>query len=160
MRTPDGDVLSIGDPRLLERLNPAGREDGGLDLLRSDRSLTDCRPLSLISLETIAHLEAEVGAPLDARRFRANVYLRLDGGAGFAEDGWVGRRLRLGDKAEIVVTGRDGRCKMITLDPDTGAALPEVMRRVTEHHEGKAGVYAAIVTEGVVRPGDAIALVD
>jgi uncharacterized protein len=160
VRTPDGDVLSIEDPRLLEWLNPAGREGGGLDLLRSDRSLTDCRPLSLISLETIARLEAEVGVALDARRFRANVYLRLDGGAGFAEDGWVGRRLRLGDKAEIVVTGRDGRCKMITLDPETGAALPDVMRCVTEHHEGKAGIYAAIVAEGIVRTGDAVALID
>ena len=57
-------------------------------------------------------------------------------------------------------TGRDGRCKMITLDPDTGAAMPDVMRRVTEHHEGKAGIYAAIVAEGVVRTGDAIVPVD
>jgi uncharacterized protein len=160
VRTPAGDVLAIDDPLLLDRLTPAGRGDGDLDLLRSDRSLTDCRPISLISLETIAQLEAEVGTPLDPRRFRANVYLRLEGGAGFAEDGWVGRRLRLGDKAEIVVTGRDGRCKMITLDPDTGTALPALMRRVTEHHEGKAGIYAAVVAEGIVRTGDAIVSVD
>jgi uncharacterized protein len=160
VRTPDGDVLPIDDPRLLDRWQPAGRAGGGLDLLRSDRSLTDCRPVSLISLETIGRLADEVGSPLDPRRFRANVYVALDGGTGFAEDAWVGRRLRLGDKAELVVTGRDGRCKMITLDPDTGAALPDLMRRVTEHHEGKAGIYAAVVTEGVVRSGDPIALVD
>jgi uncharacterized protein len=160
VRTPGGEILSIADPRLLERLRPGGRDDGALDLLRSDRALTDCRPLSLISLGTIGQLETEVGVPLDPRRFRANVYLDVEGGAGFAEDAWVGRRLRLGDKVEVVVTARDGRCKMITLDPDTGAALPDLMRRVTERHEGKAGVYAAVIVEGMVRAGDAIALVD
>jgi uncharacterized protein YcbX len=159
VHTPDGDVLAIDDPRLLDRLRPADRGDMELGILRSDRALTDCRPISLIALETIAQLEAEIGIPLDPRRFRANVYLRLGEGAGFAEDGWVGRRLRLGSKAEIVVVERDPRCKMITLDPDTGAATPEVMRRVAKDHDSNAGVYAAVVVEGVVRAGDAVTLV-
>jgi hypothetical protein len=44
------------------------------------------------------------------RRFRASVYVELAGGAGFGEDEWVGRRLRIGAKAEIAVMDRDARC--------------------------------------------------
>ena len=72
----------------------------------------------------------------------------------------MGRRLRIGAKAEIAVTDRDPRCKMITLDPDTGLANPEVMRRVAKDHGGTAGVYGAVLVEGIVRAGDEIALID
>ena len=55
---------------------------------------------------------------------------------------------------------RDPPCKMITLDPATAEANPEVIRRVTAMHEGTAGVYAAVLVEGMVRTGDSIALFD
>ena len=47
-----------------------------------------------------------------------------------------------------------------TLDPDTARALPDLMRCVSEHHEGTAGVYAAVVTEGTIRAGDTVAYID
>ena len=47
---------------------------------------------------------------------------------------------------------------MITIDPDTGLADPEVMRRVAKDHGSTAGVYGAVVVEGVIRAGDEIAL--
>jgi uncharacterized protein len=67
---------------------------------------------------------------------------------------------RIGAKAEGVVTDRDPRCKMITLDPETGLANPEVMRCVANDHGGTAGVYGAVVVEGSIRAGDEIVLVD
>jgi MOSC domain-containing protein YiiM len=75
---------------------------------------------------------------------------------------WGGRirwvTLKVGDKAVITVTERDPRCKMITIDPNTAEANPEIMRRVARAHDGKAGVYGAVLVEGTVRPGDQIAL--
>jgi len=127
-------------------------------VLRSERALTDCRPVSLISIQTARQLSQEVGVELDKRRFRANVYVDLAAGAGFGEDAWVGRRLRIGKKVEIAVMERDPRCKMITLDPDTAQANPEVMRRVAKGHDGAAGVYAAVLVEGAIRAGDEIAV--
>lgn len=156
---PGGEVLSIDDPRLIGVLRQGIREDLELSLLRSDRALTDCRPLSLFSVQTARQLSQEVGAELDKRRFRANVYVDLAENEGFGENAWVGRRLRIGDKAEIVVMDRDPRCKMITLDPDTAEPNPEVMRRVKKDHDGTAGIYAAVLVEGTIRPGDAITLV-
>ena len=97
---------------------------------------------------------------LDKRRFRANVYADLTPMAGFAENAYVGRKLQIGTKAVIAVTDRDPRCKMITLDPNTAEASPEVLRRVRDAHDGKAGLYGAVLIEGIVRPGDEIRLLD
>ena len=160
VETPSGEVLAVDDPRLVDLLREGGRDGLVLSLLRSERALTDCRPVSLFSIQTARQLSQEVGVELDKRRFRANVYVNLAGDEGFGENTWIGRRLRIGEKTEIAVMERDPRCKMITLDPDTAQANPEVMRRVAKSHDGTAGVYAAVLVEGVIRAGEAIALLD
>jgi uncharacterized protein YcbX len=160
VETPSGDILAIDDTRLIDMLAEGKRADLQLSLIRSERALTDCHPVSLISIQTTRQVGQEVGAVLDKRRFRANVYVDLTSDSGFRENEWVGHRLRIGAKAELAVMDRDTRCKMITLDPDTAEANPEVIRRVTAAHEGTAGVYAAVMVEGTLRTGDSIALVD
>ena len=156
VETPSGEVLAIDDPRLLGEL-AEGADDGRvLTLLRSERSMTDCRPISLLSLQTARQLGNEVDAALDKRRFRANVYLDLPNLAGFSENNLVGRKVRIGSKVVVWVLERDPRCKMITLDPDTAAQNPEVLRRVVQTHDGMAGVYAAVLVEGTIRGGDPI----
>lgn len=160
VEAPSGELLAVDDPRLLDLLREGARDGHELSLLRSERALTDCRPLSLFSVQTARQLSEELGAELGTQRFRANAYVDLRSGTGFGENEWVGRRLRIGAKAEIAVTDRDPRCKMITLDPDTGLANPEVMRRVANDHGGTAGVYGAVAVEGIIRAGDEIMLVD
>jgi len=49
---------------------------------------------------------------------------------------------------------------MITLDPDTGEANPEVMKLVARTHAGRAGVYGATLIEGTIRPGNEIAILE
>jgi MOSC domain-containing protein YiiM len=49
---------------------------------------------------------------------------------------------------------------MITLDPDTAQPKPEVMKGLAHDHEGKAGVYGAVLVEGTIRPDDPITLLD
>jgi uncharacterized protein YcbX len=154
--TPGGKVLAVDDPELLEMLGEGLRGEHRLALVRSDRALTDCRPVSLVSLQTVRQIEGEVGFPLDKRRFRANVYLDLSANEGFVEDGWVGRRLRIGSRAVVAVLERDPRCKMISLDPETGGHDPEVLRKVAQAHEAFAGVYCAVLSEGLVKKGDAV----
>ena len=160
VETPSGEVMAVDDPRLLDLLRVGARDGHVLSLQRSERALTDCRPLSLLSIQTVQQIGQEVGLELDKRRFRANAFVDLSSGIGFGENEWVGRRLRIGHKAEMALTDRDPRCKMITLDPATGAASPEIIKRVTSDHEGTAGVYAAVLVECVIREGDEIALLD
>jgi uncharacterized protein YcbX len=158
--TPAGHKISIDDPELLQLLGQGLSENNQLRVVRSDRSLTDCRPVSLISLATVRQLESELGIPLDKRRFRANIYVDLPSGqAGFAEDTLVGAQVRIGSSATLMVLERDPRCKAISLDPDTGEHNPEVLRKVVRAHDNYAGVYGAVLVEGLLRKGDPIEII-
>ena len=121
VETPSSRVFAIDHPALLTELSEGLDNKHSLTLARSDRSLTDCRPVSLFSLQTMQQIGKEAGLALDKRRFRANIYGDLQM-AGFAENSLVGRRLQVGAKAVIVVIELDPRCKMITLDPETAEA--------------------------------------
>ena len=156
--TPSGSVVAIEDPALLEMLREGLRGEHHLTLVRSDRALTDCRPISLIGTQTIAQLEGESNVALDKRRFRANIYLELASGRGFAEDALIGRRLRIGSHAQIMVIERDPRCMMVSLDPQTGEHNPQVLRHIVQAHDNLAGVYGAVLVEGLVGRGDSIEL--
>ena len=46
------------------------------------------------------------------------------------------------------------------IHPDTGEASPAYLRQVAQAHEGMAGVYGAVLVEGMVRKGDAVELLD
>ncbi|MGI8890932.1 MAG: MOSC domain-containing protein [Chthoniobacterales bacterium] len=160
VETPSGATLAIDDPRLHELLREGVEGEPELTLRRSERALTDCRPISLISSQSIQKLGEETAAPLDPRRFRANLYLNLTNAEGFAENRFVGRSLRLGSKVTLAILERDPRCMIITLDPETGEKMPAVLKSVAQKHEGFAGVYAAVLVEGMVQPGDKVSLLD
>jgi uncharacterized protein YcbX len=160
IETPSGEVLAVDDPALIRRLAERTGDVTTLTLLRSDRAMTDCRPVSLFALQTVRQLGEEIGSAIDKRRFRANIYADFGSAAGFSEDTFIGRRLGIGARTVIAIVERDPRCKMITLNPDTAEANPEVLRKVSHAHEGKAGIYGAVLVEGMVRPGDKIELLD
>jgi uncharacterized protein len=158
VETPSGEVVGIDDPALTRMLAARMGEGHRLTLVRSDRAMTDCRPVSLFSIQTARQLGEEIGTPIDKRRFRANVYLDLGSAPGFAEDGFVGRTVRLGPKVTIAVLERDARCKMITIDPDTAEPSGAILRKVSRAHDGMAGVYGAVLVEGTVHRGDEVEL--
>jgi uncharacterized protein len=160
VETPSGEVLAIDDPALLRQLTERAGDGHSLTLLRSERAMTDCRPISLFSLQTARQLGEEVGSALDKRRFRANVYLDLGTAGGFSENAFVGRKVRIGPKVVISVLERDPRCQMITLDPNTAVPNPKVLRKVARGHDGTAGVYGAVLAEGVIRADDAVEVLD
>ncbi len=157
--TPAGQTLAIDDASLLEELRNRDGAKHDLSLLRCDRPLTDCRPISLVSIQTVRQLERETGVEIDKRRFRANIYLDLDSTNGFAEDEFVGKSVQIGSRVIIRILARDGRCGMITLDPNTAEKTPAILKQVGQAHEGKAGVYGAVLIEGMVRPGDPIKII-
>ncbi len=160
VETPDGKTIAIDDVALIDNLraNIDGKHE--LKLLRSDKAITDCRPLSIFAVQSAKKLAEETGTNVDKRRFRANVYVDLTNAAGFAEDQFVGKTLRIGSKVVVSVLERDPRCMMITLDPDTAEKTPAILKQVAQAHEGMAGVYGAVLAEGMIRKGDAVELID
>ena len=160
VETPDGKTFAIDDPALIDDLRSNVDEKHELRLLRSDKAMTDCRPLSIFSVQTAKKLGDETGVAVDERRFRANIYVDLASSDGFAEDKFVGRSLRIGSKVIVAVLQRDGRCMMVTLDPDTAEKTPAILKAVAQAHEGMAGVYGAVLAEGMIRKGDPVELLD
>lgn len=114
--------------------------------------------VSLVGLDSIADLARGVGAPLDARRFRAN--LHVEGLPPWHELGWEGRRLAIGP-ALFKVEARIERCAAIDVDPDTGRrdlrALAGLQRRLG-HLD--CGVYLRVLCGGRIAPGDPVALAE
>jgi len=156
VETPEGKTLAIDDPVLIDMLRSEVDQKHQLTLMRSHRALTDCRPVSIFSLQSARQLSEEAETPIDKRRFRANVYVDLASDQGFGENELVGRSLKIGPKVVVMVLERDPRCVMITLDPETSERTPAVLKKVAQAHEGTAGVYGAVVIEGLIHEGDSI----
>jgi uncharacterized protein YcbX len=155
---PDGSMMPIESPDLLADVRKSRDDGGDVVLAFSERPMTDCRPISIFNVATAQQLGREIDVELDIRRFRANLYIELDQNQPFAENETVGRTLQLGDKAVVTILERDPRCKMIGLDPETADHNPRILQHLTQAHEGHAGLYAAVLVEGVVRQGDPITL--
>ena len=160
VETPDGKTVAINDPTLIEMLRADVDQKHQVTLMQSQRAMTDCRPVSVFSLQSAQQLAEETGTRIDKRRFRANVYLDLTSANGFAENELVGRSVKIGPKVVISILERDARCVIITLDPDTGEQAPAILKKVAQAHDGMAGVYGAVLVEGMMHKGDPVELLE
>lgn len=152
VRTPSGGIFDVTDPALGAELSP-----GGARVIKQDRGIFDTFPLSLITTQTIARLGEVVGVQLDVQRFRPNILVEAADGAPFAEDGWVGRVLRVGG-LRLRVDKRDGRCVVITIDPVTTERNPAILRAVAQDRQGCLGVYGSTVEPGRVAVNDPVVI--
>lgn len=116
--------------------------------------------LATASLQTLAQ---ELGVEeLDARRFRMN--FGIEGLEAHAEDGWVGRRVKVGE-AVVVPHGHVGRCAITKQNPDTGVSDLDTLNALARYR-GELdrteplpfGIHAAVAEPGRVRVGDAVTL--
>lgn len=107
----------------------------------------DDSPILLLHLASAAALAAELGAPVDHRRFRANLYLDGDGIGAHGEPLLLGRTIRCGSVV-LEVTRTCPRCSITTRDPDTWANWPQLLRQLVQAHEEVLGVYCRVKVPG------------
>jgi len=117
-------------------------------------------PVTIVSLASVERVARAAGvASLDSRRFRT--LFELDGAGEHEEDGWAGRRVRLGE-AVIVVGDPVIRCAVTTRDPDTGEHDFDTLGLIASYRgRGQDGEiffarYATVAEPGVVRVGDEV----
>ena len=156
--SPEGEMFRVGDAKFTAYIEK--RFGKPVWLRFSERSQTDAFPVSLFGLSTLRALSDETGMQLDARRFRANFYVRWNDDRPFFEDSLVGSQVGIGEKVIVQLVKKDSRCIMITLDPETAAPSPVVLEKVARGHENCAGVYGAVLREGIVRMNDPVYLVN
>ncbi|MEM7403754.1 MAG: MOSC N-terminal beta barrel domain-containing protein [Pseudomonadota bacterium] len=157
---PDGQRFAVDDPALAALLAERSGAKQTPELVRDHiETLVDCYPVSLFSLQTAHQLSGEVGVEVDHRRFRANFYIDLGDGQGFGEDSLVGHDVRIGADLVIHVAERDARCLMVTLDPDSTEANPNILGQLSKAHDTSAGIYCQVVSGGTVQVGDPVVIV-
>ena len=156
--TPAGERWPVASRELRQAIEK--RFGKSVFLLRDKRGSFDVANVSLISAQTVERIAEESQTEANPWRFRPNLLVNLEGGAAFDELKWVGRILRLGDKARIAVIKVDKRCVIITLDPTTSQPAPQILKCVVQEHNQCAGVYATVLTPGEVHTGDGIYLED
>jgi hypothetical protein len=149
VRTPAGADLDVVDPALAAELGD------GVRVIKQDRGVFDTFPLSLITTQTIAALGARVGADLAVERFRPNLLVSADTGAGFPEDDWVGAVLSIG-AAEVRIDKRDQRCVMVNIDPTTTERDPAILKAIAAERAACLGVYGSTVRPGRIAIGDEV----
>lgn len=146
--TPGGETRRL-DERLVADL--AAETSRPLTLREGPGLNFDDSPVLVVNLTTVAAFEFSAGVVIDRRRFRANLYLE---GLELEEElRWLGRRIRAGG-AELEVVSRCERCVVITRDPDTTQAAPELLRVLTETSDTCMGVYCRVARPGLVATGD------
>jgi hypothetical protein len=115
--------------------------------------------LSLINLASVAAIAKLVGrGSLDPLRFRGNIH--LTGLDPWAEFDLVGRNIAIGT-AELEILKRIDRCAATDVDPKAGIRdlrLVAALEQNLQHHD--CGVYARITRSGLIRPGDALRVVN
>lgn len=157
VEAPNSDVYSLENDDFLEHLKSL-TGDRNLSLHFSQRSQFDCRPLSIFSMQMRDLLTEELDMDIDKRQFRANFYVKWNDDRPGYENDLVGHCLKIGDRLEINILERDPRCKVITVNPDTAAVDSKLIKHIAQSHEGYAGVYGAVLVEGMVKAGDPIEL--
>lgn len=158
VRTPEGTEYPIGSDEL--HASVAQRYSRPFYLLRLGRRAThDAAPLSLITTSTITSLGHTLDMTFDPLRFRPTILVETPDGEPYPENYWVGQTLVFGeDEMRIVVSEPDIRCKMITLDPQTGAAEPRVLEEVVRSRNGQLGVYGLPQRLGTLHVGQTVHL--
>jgi uncharacterized protein len=130
----------------------------------------DFAPLHLMTSASLdATRAAAPAASIHAERYRPNIVIETPSSFVFAENQWVGRRLRLGQHVSIEVIAPTPRCAVPMLVHGTlphsreAVAAVNTLNRIEFPPLGPGtfpclGAYATVVASGPVRCGDQVVL--
>lgn len=156
--TPTGRLLI---DQFLSAYMDGGSAPGPYKLVESPgHHFTDIpdKAVSLINLASVQDIERVAKAPVDPLRLRGN--LHLAGLPAWAEMGWVGRRLAVGE-AELEIFKTTTRCAAIEVNPGTGERDLALLKALkTGFNHAVCGIYARVVKDGPIRQGDTVRLLD
>lgn len=150
--SPDGKQWEWSDPRLASAVS----DDLGVPvgLVRGER-YPDLENSVLVTTGATHHaVERLFGRPLEVARWRTNLHLDL-AEEPFAEHGWEGRRLRVGDVV-LQLLHPCRRCTIPTWEPGGRVRTPELLAWFHREHAGRFGINARVEVPGVLGVDDAV----
>jgi uncharacterized protein YcbX len=148
-------------PRFLDWVRPLNPENRAqpAQIVTAGRGITDSDfpSVAILSNASLADLSARMGQDLSPHRWRGNLW--LDGAAPWAEFGWIGREIRIG-QAVLRIEERITRCTATKVNPDSGKTDADTLSALEAafgHQD--FGVYATVVKGGDVALGDEWSLI-
>jgi len=129
-------------------------------------TFVDFAPLHLLTTSTLDQIaELSPHRHADVERYRPNVVIRTSA-AGFSENDWVHRQIRIGADLVLQVIALTPRCAVPTLAHGDLPRDTEALRVLARHNrvvpmdgfgpEPCAGVYARVLQPGRISVGDAV----
>jgi uncharacterized protein YcbX len=140
---------------------PSDFEDEGSDYVRFDcpsGSFVDVGQVHVLTTASIRAMIAErPDLQWDIARFRPNILVEADDNSP-VEQGWVGRRLAVGD-VELQIEKPCGRCVMTTRPQPGGIARQlDILRHINTHNGSNLGVLARVTRIGRVDVGQDVSV--
>jgi uncharacterized protein YcbX len=116
----------------------------------------DCWPLMVMTTSAMDALRAALpSSVIDERRFRPSVMVETND-VGHVEFSWKGKRAQMGT-AVVEFLDPCPRCVMVTQPVNDNIGQDrDILRHIVRDLDQNLGVYARIVTPGVVNVGDAV----
>ncbi len=153
------DVLLVQMQKGFERKSRGAREDETIM-----NGFADGYPLLITTEASLAELNRRLSTPVPMDRFRPGIILGDNDLEPFVEDGWEGRRVRIGGVI-IRVAKPCARCVVITTDQQTGERMQgEPLKTLGTFrrfgNEIRFGMNADHLTLGTISCGDEVIFID
>jgi uncharacterized protein len=151
---PSGRSFRWGDPRLRSALE--SDLERPVQLTRELDGIQDVQGTLLLTVQaSLASLDAELGDPVDVRRFRPNLHLELDAPA-WAELKWEGAEIAFSGGVRLRLLHPCVRCAIPTRHPDTQVKWPGLLRHLEQFHQRCFGINASVLTAGRIAAGETV----
>jgi uncharacterized protein YcbX len=112
----------------------------------------DAFPILIISKQSLASMsDHRPESEFDVSRFRPNIVVDCaDSDSPFPEESWTGKKVQI-DDVVLEIVGACPRCAMTTHGFADLPKDPGIMRALVEANGGNLGVYARVITPGVIK---------
>lgn len=119
----------------------------------------DCWPLMVMTTSAMDALRAALpNSAIDERRFRPSMVIETNE-IGHVEFSWKGKHAKLGS-AVVEFLDPCPRCVMVTRQVDSNIGKDvEILRHIVRDLDQNLGVYARVITPGIVHLGDSMEFV-
>ncbi len=153
VRVPDGREFPLLDPGWTADLSARVGHPFGV----RQRSPGSPVLLTLLSRGTVRFAERAYGKPLEPSLVRATMIVEVPEGKAFAEDAWLGHRLRIGDALLAI---ESAATDALVPAPIPGAGDLDMLRGLLHVRGGTLGLSVRVVSGLRLRAGDSVLLVD